>query len=65
MLTHLVIQCLVVFIVKNLYSGRKIRKHPPQIATFSYLVPLEREFCVDYDKKKFTAIAVSEDPQTG
>ena len=47
----------------RIISGGQERKNwrqIPQIARNVYLVLLERKFCLDYDEKKFTAVAMSE-----
>ena len=41
-------------------SGVNLRKHPPLSPRNRFLVSLSREFCVDYNEKKFTAVKIAE-----
>ena len=46
--------------VAGAYSGVNLRKHPPLSPRNRFLVSLSREFCVDYNEKKFTAVKIAE-----
>ena len=41
-------------------SGVNLRKPPPLSPRNRFLVSLSREFCVDYNEKKFTAVKIAE-----